>query len=612
MQPNPTGPAIPYRLIVLILATVGAVSGAIAWLIGRPDVAAGSWAAGTLPVLVALAIDIVVTLRRGDVGLDLIAALSMGTALAFGEPLAANVVALMYAGGEQLESLAEGRATREMTALIGHVARTALKIAGERMVETPIEVLQPGDQIYVRHGEVVPADGLLADQTAVLDTSPLTGESLPVTLNSGMAVLSGATNIGNAFTMTATKAAADSAYASIVRLVEQARASKAPSSRIADRYAIWFLLLTLVVAGLAWGLSGDRMRALAVLVVATPCPLILALPIAIISGMSRAASIGVLIKTAGALEALSNLKTAILDKTGTLTIGMVRLREIRPEPGFSQDDLLQLAASLDQASHHIVAKALIAAADEAGLDLVTPTDVEEVAGSGLTGHVAGRSVVLGGRDFVRDHIDDMPEDVAATLPAGTAIVAVAVDNRFAGVIALADELRDDAVETLASFRRGGIRRIVLASGDHEAVVADVRQSLDVDVAHGAMQPEDKLRLVEREQQNGPVIMVGDGVNDAPALARANVGVALGVHGTAASSETADVVLLVDRLSRLGDAMTIARRARMIAMQSVLVGLGLSIAAMVVAAFGFLPPVAGALTQEAIDIAVILNAMRVLR
>ncbi|ODN69315.1 Copper-transporting P-type ATPase [Methylobrevis pamukkalensis] len=603
-------PALSAPLLVLFVAVLGLAAGVVAWLTGADHIASLAWAAGTVPVLLALAVDIVASLRRGEVGLDLVAALSMGTALAFGEPLAANVVALMYAGGEQLEHLAEGRATRDMTALLGRVARTALRIDAGGMTETPIADLVPGDRLLVRHGEVVPVDGTLGEGRALLDNSPLTGESRPVELAAGDAVASGATNLSDAFVLIATRPAAESTYAGIVRLVEQARSSKAPMARIADRYAVWFLLLTLAIAGAAWGLSGDRMRALAVLVVATPCPLILALPIAIISGMSRAAGRGVLMKQASALEAMSAVHTAILDKTGTLTEGRITIGRIDAEEGFAPDEVLRIAASLDQASTHVIAQALVAAALARGLTLSPPSDVVEVPGAGVAGHVDGRRAAIGTFAHVLGEDGLRVARAAGIIAAGS--IVLEVDGRPAGVIVLTDPLRIDAADTLASLRRSGIRRLVLASGDDEDVVTVVAGGLDIDEAFAGLAPADKVRIVAEEKRRGPVMMVGDGVNDAPALALADVGVALGARGAAASSQTADVVLLVDEISRLGEAVEIARRTRRIALQSVYIGLGLSIGAMVVAAFGHLPPVAGALTQEAIDVAVILNAMRALR
>ncbi|HWK64721.1 MAG TPA: heavy metal translocating P-type ATPase [Rhizobiaceae bacterium] len=609
----PLTAVLNFRSFLVAVAVTGLAAGALSWLAGRPDWSAWIWAAGTVPVLVALVAEIVTSLHRGQVGLDLVAALSMTAALAFGEPLAGNVVALMYAGGQLLEAYAEGRARREMTALLGRVARVALRRVGERLEEVPVEAVAVGDRILVRHGEVVAVDGVLAQHVALVDQSALTGESVPVNKRPGDEILSGSTNVGDVFELDASRPAAESTYSNIVRLVEQARRSKAPSVRIADRYAIWFLLLTLVIAGSAWWASGDRIRALAVLVVATPCPLILALPVAIIAGMSRAAKLGVLVKSGGAIEALAKVRTAILDKTGTLTFGLATITDIRTIEGGDGNEMLRLAASLDQASNHVIAEALVADARRRGLRLSRPTEVREAAGTGVSGVVDGRAVTIGGSGFVRDHSKrGDPYALRRGVPEGAAVVAVAIDGEVTGIIVLADRVRPDAPAMLSAFKEAGIERVVLASGDREDVVAAIAHQLDIAEAFGELDPAAKVAVVRKERERAPVMMVGDGVNDAPALASADVGVAMGARGSAASSESADIVLLVDRLDNLTMAVRVAHRTRRIALESVLAGLGLSLIAMVVAAFGYLPPVAGALIQEAIDIAVILNALRALR
>lgn len=600
------------RSVLVTIAVAGLAAGIFAWVIGA-DWASWAWMAGTVPVLAALIFEIITSLRRGEVGLDLVAALSMSVALAFGEELAGNVVALMYAGGQVLESYAESRARREMTALLGRAAHSAMRYLDGALEEVSIERLEVGDHILLRHGEVAPVDGVLVSPEGLLDQSVLTGESLPAGKRAGDEILSGSTNAGDPVEVRATRPAAESTYANIVRLVAQAQESKAPSVRIADRYAIWFLVLTLIIAGLPWWLTGDITRILPVLVVATPCPLILALPVAIISGMSRAAKGGVLIKSGGAIEALAKVKTAILDKTGTLTFGQARVSEIRTVDGWTEDEILRLAASLDQASNHVIAEALVTEARRRGFTLSTPTEVSETAGTGVVGKVEGQLVVIGGSRFVRDRSrEGDPYALRKGVKEGSVVVAVAVAEKLAGLIILADELRPDAPAMLEALKQAGIRRIVLASGDRQDVVESVARRLGIADAFGELSPSDKVTVVARESGSAPTMMVGDGVNDALALASADVGVAMGARGSAASSESADVVLLVDRIASLTFAVAVAHRTRRIALESVLIGLGLSIAAMIVAAFGYLPPVQGALTQEAIDIAVILNALRALR
>lgn len=599
--------------VLVVIALLGLALGSGFWWRGEAGSSHLAWTLGTLPVLLALFGQILVSLRRGDVGLDVVAALSMSAALVFGESLAGNVVALMYAGGQLLESFAEGRARREMTALLGRVAFTAMRYRDHALEEVPIATIRQGDRLLVRQGDVVPVDGHVANGVAVLDLSALTGESIPKSLSRGGEVMSGSTLVGAAFDLIASRPAAESTYAGIVRLVEAAQASKSPMARLADRYAMWFLALTLSLAAAAWLLSGDPIRALAVLVVATPCPLILAVPVAIISGISRTAKSGALVKDGAALEALAHVRTAILDKTGTLTQGRPTITAIRTGEGFTEHDVLGLAASLDQASAHVMATSLIQAATDAGLTLLPPSDIAEFPGKGIEGMVGGRRVAIGGDTYVRNRstrgyallreLDDYD---------GVQSVAVAVDGSVAGVILLQDQLREDARATLDAIRAAGIERIVLASGDMDHIAQTVGRSLGVDEILGDLTPEGKVIAVRREAETRPVMMVGDGVNDAPALAAAEVGVAMGARGAAASSEAAGVVLLVDELRPLATALNIARRTRAIALQSVFIGLGLSIAGMIVAAFGCLPPVQGALFQEAIDVAVILNALRALR
>ena len=595
------------------LAAAGLLAGIAAKVAGRDEAAAAAWAAVTLPVLIALLVEIVTSLRRGEVGLDIVAALSMAAALIFGENLAAAIVALMYAGGQYLEIYAERTARREMTALLTRVPRTAIRHRDGQLEEVAVDIISPGDRLLIRQGDVVPVDGTVAEGVGVLDQSALTGEPLPVKAKPGEPVLSGSTNAGEAFDMIATRPAAESTYAGIVRLVEDAQRSRAPMSRLADRYAIVFLVLTVVLAGAAWWLSGDPIRAVAVLVVATPCPLILAVPVAIISGLSRAAKFGILIKGGKAIETLARVRTMVIDKTGTLTIGQARLIATHVNAGVTANEVLRIAASLDQASKHVIAQTIVDEARNKGLQLGVPSDVVETPGEGVVGRVDGRSVAVGGLRFLaskvaRGDAPPLPHD----RPPGALAVAVGIDGRLAGVLILADELRAGTEAMLSELRAMGIERIVLATGDRHEVAGFVASGLSLDLVRSELTPDQKILVVLAERKNGPVMMIGDGVNDAPALAAADVGVAMGAKGAAASAQAADVVLLVDQLDRILPAIRIARRSRLIALQSVIAGIGLSALAMVAASFGLLVPAEGAVIQEVIDVAVIFNALRALR
>ena len=571
------------------------------------------WAATTAMLLVPLTWSVFRSLLRRDVGVDAIALFSMGGALALGEYLAGAVVALMLAGGNALEEAANRRARRELTALVERAPRTALVRRDDEVVEVPVEEVLVAEVVLVRAGEVVPVDGMVMSEEAIVDESALTGEPLPVTVHRGGSVRSGTAATGSAFELRALRPAAESAYAGLVRLVERAEEERAPFVRIADRYALFFLPATMVVAAIAWAVSGDAVRALAVFVVATPCPLILAAPIALMSGLSRAAKAGVVVKGAGTIEQLGEARSVLFDKTGTITLGHPELDEVVTTNGLPADETLRLAASLDRLSSHPLAKALVAGAEERNLKLTIPHEVEEQFGSGVRGTVDGRRVLVGSARFLRAH--QVEPQLPTGLDGGDAKVLVAIDEAFSGVVLVGDRLRADSAELVPRLREAGIRHVALVTGDRTAVAEAVGQTLGVDRVYAEQTPEEKLDVVralrERPDLRG-VVMVGDGINDAPALALADVGIAMGSAGATVSSETADAVILVDRIDRVADAIRIGRRSLHIARQSVLAGIGLSLAAMAVAAAGYLPPVQGALLQEAIDVGVILNALRALR
>jgi heavy metal translocating P-type ATPase len=601
-----------YGLVSTALA--GLLLGLAAWGFGAPVAAHWIFAAGTLPVVVALAISIVRALLAGRMGVDAVAFVSMSAALVFGEPLAGVVVAIMYTGGNVLEDFAVARAERDLRALVDRAPRLAHRRNGDTVEDVAIEAVAIGDALLVRAGEVVPVDGTVSGAGAVIDESALTGEALPVTRRAGEEVRSGTVNVGETFEMLARATAGESTYAGIVRLVTAAQTAKAPFIRIADRFALLLLPATLVIAGAAWALSGDPIRALAVLVASTPCPLILAAPVAFIAGVSQAARHGILVKGGGALEALAQTHTVLFDKTGTLTVGGARLVAIETAPGENADEVLRLAASLEQASHHVVAAAIVGAATARGLPLGMPTDVRENLGSGLEGRIGPQAVCVGSQSIAFGTARPPDWAIRALRRASwrSALgVFVVVDGKPVGALLLADELRKETPRAIQMLRTAGIARIMMVTGDRADAAETIGAALDLDAVLADRTPSDKVDAVATEQRLNPTLMVGDGINDAPALAAAGVGIAMGARGASASSQAADVVILVDRLDRVSQAVAVARRARGIAVQSIVVGMALSGVAMLAAAFGFLSPVAGALTQEAIDVAVILNALRAL-
>ncbi|MGB5069215.1 MAG: heavy metal translocating P-type ATPase, partial [Albidovulum sp.] len=514
------------NVALLVVALGGLLTGLGLMAAGLPERAALAWMAGVVPVLAALSVEIIRSLTKGEVGLDIVAALSMSAALFFGEALAAAVVALMYSGGTFLESFAEGRARREMSDLLSRVPRIATRHRNGTLEDVPLDDIEPGDLLLIRQGDVAPVDGQLASDRASVDQSALTGESMPVRLARGQDVMSGSTNAGEAFDLRAARRAADSTYAGIVRLVEAAQKSKAPMARLADRYSLLFLVVTVALATAAWWFTGDPIRAVAVLVVATPCPLILAVPVALVAGLSRAAHFGVLIKGAKPLEALARIRTLILDKTGTLTDGRPQIAMIETCGTLSKDEVLYFAAALDQASKHPIAQAVVAAACARDVVLPVPVDVTETPGEGVSGTIDGRKVLVGGSDFVARRVGAPQSDATHREP-GAVLVALAVDGKLVGQLVMADALRAGTAELLAGLRRNGIERILLATGDRRAVAEAVTEGLGLDAVRSDLTPDQKVLLVLSERKNGPVMMVGDGVNDAPALAAADVGVAMG-------------------------------------------------------------------------------------
>ena len=549
------------------------------------------------------------SLLARHVGLDILAVTAIFATLAVGEYWASIIIVLMLTGGEALEDAAAHRAKRQLTALLDNVPTLAHRITDSgQIVDVPISDVSPGDRLVVRPGEIIPVDATVDSDRGVFDESSLTGESLPVERRRGETILSGATNGQHAIELVALRAAKDSEYQAIVALVEQAASSKAPLVRLADRYAVPFTALAYLIAGVAWWVSGDPVRFAEVLVVATPCPLLIAAPVAFMGGMNRAATKGIVIKDAGTLERLSAVTTAAFDKTGTLTLGkpeVVRIHSASPE--LTDNELLRLAASAEQYSGHVLAHSIVDAAKSRGIDVLQVDDATEIDTDGVRASMRNKIVLVGKARFVSPRHDlDAP-----VLEPGETAVFVGVDGAFAGYIILKDRVRDDAAHTIQRLGKSGITKTFVVSGDNRQTVESVAAAVGVTETFAECLPSDKVDIISRHDAPR-VLMVGDGINDAPVLATAGVGVAMGARGSTAASESADVVILEDRFDKVADAVDIGQRTVTIALQSIWLGIIISVGLMLVAAWGFLPAIFGALAQEVVDLIAILGALRAVR
>ena len=554
--------------------------------------------------LVGLALSInwvIIAFRNKEFGSDTLAVIAITATALTNEWLAASVISLMLATGRALEAWAEGRARRQLESLLERAPRTANLIEEDSTLrEVPVDQVKVGDRIMVRSGEVVPVDGRLVGP-GTFDASALTGESLPITLFDGDTVDSGILNASSSVEVLALRVAGQSTYANLIRLVESSSANSASGVRLANRWAVFFVPLAIGFAGLTYFLTGEIDRAVAVIVAATPCPLILAVPVALISGMSRASGRGAIIKGGAALEKLARSTTVLIDKTGTLTHGGPELSEIAVAPGQSEQAILALVGSLEQHSPHVVAKALVSAAKNRQLQFAPVSDTREQPGHGISGVVSGKSVSVG----------KPPSDLPSWAKIShSLLIAVEVDSELVAVIGLDDPIRSDAKQTIDSLRQLGIERILLVSGDREETTKEVGEAVGVNEIHFDCSPEDKLRLVEAEiaRSPGTVVFAGDGINDAPALAKASAGVAMGARGTTAASEAADVVIVEDSIKHLAIAIDVAKGARARAVQAAGGGMSLAMVAMVLASLGVLDATGSAVAQEFIDVVAILWAL----
>jgi heavy metal translocating P-type ATPase len=588
--------------------------GATVWTLHSHALGEQLWMAGLVVLGLPVVVQTVRQALRGQFATDLVATLAVVVAIVLVRPLAGLVIVLMQSGGEALDAFAEGRASAAVRALEEDAPRAAhrLRDTSGSVDDVAVDAVEVGDLLLVRPGEMVPCDGLVVSGFSHVDTARLTGEPLPVEAQAGVKLLSGTLNMESAITLRATAIAGESQYARIVQLVRSAQASKAPLQRVADRYAVWFTPITLIVCALAFAASRDWDRVLAVLVVATPCPLILATPVAIIGGVNRAARAHVIVRSGGALEQLAEVRTAIFDKTGTLTVGTPEVSAVVSLHDMPEREILRLAAAVENHSGHLLGRSVASAALAQGIPLASAERVTEEAGRGVTGEVEGRHVCVGARGFVAACArGDSPDGDDLSKPGLRAFVVV--DGQWEGYVEFADQLRPGLRAFFDELRELGIARTLLLSGDSASHTAAVAHEVGIVDARGELLPGDKVSVVNELVHAGErVLMVGDGTNDAPALSAAHVGVALAAHGGGITAEAADVVLLTDDVSRVADMIRLSRRTLRIARQSIRVGLGLSALAMLVAALGYIPPVVGAALQEALDVAVILNALRASR
>lgn len=600
---------------VPLVAFLGLIAGSMTWLLGQPEPANWLWF-GTL--IVAGAPLVWQTLRgmlRGKFASDVVAMLAIVTAVVMYEPFAGVLVTLMQSGGEAMDDFGFRRASSSLEALIARAPRTARRKSGDSLEDIAAGDVLVGDVLVVRPGELVPVDGTMLSEEADVDESALTGEPLAHAKKQGDSLMSGSVNGNTMFEMRATAVSEESQYARIVALVRKAQGDRAPIVRLADRFAVWFTPLTLLMCGFGWWYTGDAKTILAVLVVATPCPLILAAPIAVISGINRAAREGIIVKGGTAIEQVGQAQAVVFDKTGTLTIGSPVVSQVVSLNGLDSKELLRRAASVEQLSSHLLGQAMAEGAVSQGLLLSLPDEFVEVPGRGVTGKLDGQQITVGSLKYVAD---SMSEDKSCILKTATAQVTegtelsalVSIDNEPAGIVLFSDEIRERVPAMMKRLRRLGVKHLVMLTGDRLDNAKRVAEQAGIEEVVADLLPQEKVLAVQRLQTKyKPLVMVGDGINDAPALAAATVGIAMGARGTGISAEAADIVLLVDDVTKVGSIIAIGQRTRGIVLQSIGIGLGVSLILMLIASLGFIPAPIGALLQEGLDVFVILNALR---
>lgn len=592
------------RYTLFAITIVVGLCAAMSYLLGHHAVAQWIITGFTLLVAVKMLFEMIKQIMHGTWGVDILAIAAIVATNTVGEFWAALVIVLMLTGGEALEDYAGKRAQAELTALMDRAPKQAHVKRNGSLIDIPIDQVAVGDVVTVMPGEVIPVDGTVVSESALIDESSLTGESEPVEKNVHDSVSSGTVNGESPLDITAEHTARDSQYAQIVELVKAASDSRAPFVRLADRYAVPFTAISFTIAGIAWWVSGQPIRFAEVLVVATPCPLLLGAPIAMISGMSRAAKHGIIMKNGAVLEQLSRVQSAAFDKTGTLTENRLEVAEIQAAPGVDSNNVLQIAASVEALSTHVTALAIRATAESKGIKILPVKNLQEVAGKGIQAILDGKHILAGRRNLLTEH---GIKDAALPHVAHTATM-VAVDGVYQGAIVFSDTVRPNSKPTLQRLRKLGIKKLIMVTGDNSGTAQEVAKQLGITNVHAECLPKDKVELV-RSLQPKPTMMTGDGINDAPVLAASDIGIAMGARGATAASESADVVIMLDDISKTADAVAISKRTIAIAVQSIMAGIIISIGLMLFATSGKLPAIVGAGLQEVVDVVVILNALR---
>ena len=547
-------------------------------------------------------IEMIGTLKSGSYGVDLLAITAVVATLAVSEYWAAMVILVMLVGGDSLEDYAAKKANSELKALLDNSPQIAHKLVDDDVVDLAVDEVLIGDKLLVRPGELVPVDSHIVKGESFFDESSLTGESRPLNKRVGDSLMSGSLNGDASVTIQVDKLAIDSQYQQLVKLVKEAEKTPSKFVRLADRYAVPFTLAAYVIAGIAWYLSKDPVRFAEVLVVASPCPLILAAPVAMVSGMSRASRNGIVVKTGDVLEKLARAKTGAFDKTGTITSGQLSVDKVVTLAGVKEEDLLAMMAGVETESNHILARSIVTYADDHGIDGVATDSLSEVTGKGVSAMVAGQKVLVGKLSFVApDSKIDKPQQTA---------IYLSVAGKLWGYVLFIDHIRPEAAETMTTLQKLGVSHLMMLTGDQKAIATKVANQTGLTDVQADLLPQDKIAALKAvPHSDHPVFMVGDGVNDAPSLATADVGIAMGAHGSSAASESADVVILKDDLSKVAKAVIISQDTMRIARQSVLIGIFICLGLMLIASSGLIPAFIGAMFQEVVDTVSILWALK---